>query len=464
MKPVVAIIGRPNVGKSTLYNRIVGRRDALVDNIAGVTRDRLYGDAVWDGRSFVLVDTGGFVTGDDDPFAAHIRFQVEQAVSDADAVIMVLDGKYGLSPFDHELIIWLRTLTKPVFFVVNKIDAPSQEDRLTEFYALGIDNLYPVSAEHAYGTHDLLDDLTAALSFADEPPAENEIAVALIGRPNAGKSSLINRIAGEPRAVVSEVPGTTRDTVDSLYRFRGHTYRLIDTAGIRRKSKVDLRLEKFSIIKALKCLERCDVALIVLDAEQGITDQDIKIAGYAHERACGSIFLVNKWDLVEKDTHTVKKFERQLYETAKFLHHAPVLTVSALTGLRMNKLFPTIETVFSQYDSRIGTGKLNRIISDAVQHNEPPLHNGRRLKFYYSTQISQKPPTFVSFVNYPSAVHFSYQRFLINQIRIKSGLEKTPLRLLFKLRTGKIDFAKREAKREKKKPFSDKRKRPKTRR
>ena len=464
MKPVVAIIGRPNVGKSTLFNRVVGRRDALVDNMAGVTRDRLYGDAVWDGQSFMLVDTGGFVTGDDDPFAAHIRFQVEQAVSDADAVLLVLDGKYGLSPFDRELILWLRTLSKPVFFAVNKIDAPSQEDRLTDFYALGVDSLYPISAEHAYGMNDLLDDLTAVLPFTDVQPADNEIAVALVGRPNAGKSSLINRIAGEPRSVVSEVPGTTRDTVDSLYRFHGHTYRLIDTAGIRRKSKVDLRLEKFSIIKALKCLERCDVALIVLDAEKGITDQDIKIAGYAHDRACGSIFVVNKWDLVKKDTSTVKQFERQLYDAAKFLHHAPVLTVSALTGMRVNKLFPTIQTVFKQYDTRIGTGLLNRIISGAVQRNEPPLHKGRRLKFYYNTQISQRPPTFVSFVNYPEAVHFSYQRFLLNQIRTQSGLDKTPLRLFFRLRTGKIDYAKRAVKREKKRPFSDKRKRSRSRR
>lgn len=446
MKPIVAIVGRPNVGKSTLFNRIVGRRDALVDNAAGVTRDRLYGDAVWDDRSFVLVDTGGFITGDDDPFAGHIRFQVEQAVAEADAVMLVLDGKYGLSPFDHELIQWLRTVSKPVLFTVNKIDNPAQEERLFEFYALGLDTLYPLSAEHGYGVHDLLNDLMAALPAHQEEQTSNGIAIALVGRPNAGKSSLVNRIVGQQRAVVSEVPGTTRDAVDIVYQHRGRTYRLIDTAGIRRKSKVDLKLEKFSIIKALKSLERCDVALIVLDAEQGITDQDIKIAGYAHERACGTIFLVNKWDLAPRDTVTPRQFEQQLLDAAKFLHHAPVLTVSALTGLRLDKILPFVNKVYDQYTTRVGTGRLNRIISDAVYRNEPSLHKGRRLKFYYSTQIAQGPPTFVSFVNYPDAVHFSYQRYLVNQIRIHTGLELTPLRLFFRLRTGKIDFAKRDKK------------------
>ena len=460
MKPVVAIVGRPNVGKSTLFNRIVGRRDALVDNTPGVTRDRLFSEAVWDEQRFIVVDTGGFITGDDDPFAGHIRFQVEQAVAEADAVFLVLDGKYGVSPFDHEMILWLRNVSKPVFYIVNKIDGLAQEEKLFEFYALGIEMLYPVSAEHGYGVHDLLNALTAALPYSEIKIDSHEIAVAMIGRPNAGKSSLINRLVGQERAVVSDVPGTTRDTVDMLYEHQGRTYRLIDTAGIRRKSKVDLKLEKFSIIKALKCLERCDVALIVLDAERGITEQDIRIAGYAHERACGSIFLVNKWDLVDKDTQTAHKFEQQVLEAAKFLHHAPVLTVSAFTGLRVKKIFPTVNKVYEQYVTRIGTGQLNRIINEAVQRNEPSLHKGRRLKFYYTTQISQSPPTFVSFVNYPDAVHFSYQRYLVNQIRSQAGLVLTPLRLFFRLRTGKIDFAKWD----KKKRLSQKNKRSSNRR
>lgn len=460
MKPVVAIVGRPNVGKSTLFNRIVGRRDALVDNKAGVTRDRLFGNATWDEHAFILVDTGGFITGDDDPFAGHIRFQVEQAVADADAVILVLDGKYGLSPFDHELIQWLRIMAKPVFFTVNKIDSPSQEERLSEFYTLGLDTLYPLSAEHGYGVHDLLTALTAVLPPDQDPQTDDTIAIALVGRPNAGKSSLINRIVGQQRTVVSEVPGTTRDAVDIVYQHQARTYRLIDTAGIRKKSKVDLKLEKFSIIKALKSLERCDVALIVLDAEKGITDQDVKIAGYAHQRACGTIFIVNKWDLIPKNSITPGQFEQQLLDAAKFLHHAPVVTVSALTGLRLHKIFPTIEAVYDQYATRVGTGKLNRIIAEAVQRNEPSMHRGRRLKFYYSAQISQCPPTLVSFVNYPDAVHFSYQRYLVNQIRNQTGLELTPLRLFFKQRSGKIDFAKRD----KKKRLTPKRKHTKNRR
>lgn len=444
MKPVVAIIGRPNVGKSTLFNRIVRRREAIVDNLPGVTRDRLYGEAVWEERSFLVVDTGGFLSGDDDPFAPHIRRQVEQAVTESDAVVMVLDGRQGLSPFDRDLTLRLRSVQRPVFYVVNKIDGPAHEALLHDFYALGLDPIYTLSAEHGYGVPDFLDDLVAALPAPAPDPEQIDpeaVRVAVVGRPNAGKSSLINRLLGQERMVVSEVAGTTRDAVDTLLQRQERAYRFIDTAGIRRKAKVDLKLEKFSIIKALKSLEACDVALIVLDAEQGITEQDIRVAGYAHDRGCGAVFVANKWDLVDARILTPHQFTRTLRESARFLPHAPVLTVSALTGQRVAKVFPLIDSVFTQYTTRIGTGVINRIVTEATQRNEPPMHKGRRLKFYYTTQVNERPPTFVTFVNHPEAVHFSYHRFLLNQIRLQTGLDQTPLRLIFRQRTGKIDFA-----------------------
>ena len=446
MKPVVAIIGRPNVGKSTLFNRITRRRDAIVDDRPGVTRDRHYGDAVWDEHDFILVDTGGFISGDDDRFAAPIRLQVEQAVTEADVVVLVLDGKGGISPFDRDLIDWLRTIEPPVFYTVNKIDGQEQEDRLYEFYALGTASLYPVSAEHGYGVPDLLDDLVKTLPVFEGEDNQHIIRIAMVGRPNVGKSSLINRLLGEERLVVSDVPGTTRDAIDTVCQWQGRSYLLIDTAGIRRKAKVDLKLEKFSIIKALKRLERCDIALVVLDADPGITEQDIKVAGYANERGCGTIFVANKWDLVNAEELTPRRFEHRLRDAAKFLHYTPLLTVSARTGKRVVKLFPLIDQVYAQSTTRIGTGQINRIITTAIERTEPPLHKGRRLKFYYTTQISDAPPTFISFVNYPDAVHFSYQRYLLNQIRSASGLDKVPLRLYFRQRSGRIEFGKKKTK------------------
>jgi GTPase len=444
MKPIVAIIGRPNVGKSTLFNRITRRRDAIVDDRPGVTRDRHYGDAVWDRHEFILIDTGGFVSGDADNFAASIRYQVEQAVAQADAVVLVLDGKGGVSPFDRDLVNWLRTRQQPIFYTVNKIDGPSLEQQLFEFYALGVEPLYPVSAEHGYGMTDFMDDLVGVLPPSQTEPDPDSIRIALVGRPNAGKSSLANRLVGQERLLVSDTPGTTRDAVDTVCQRGGRAYRLIDTAGIRRKSKVDLKLEKFSIIKALQSLERCDVALVLLDAGLGVTDQDIKVAGYAHDRGCGAIFVVNKWDLVDKAAVTPRKFELQLREAAKFLPFAPVVTVSALTGQRVNKIFPLVDQVYAQYTTRIGTGQINRIVNQATLRTEPPLHKGHRLKFYYTTQISERPPTFVSFVNFPDAIHFSYQRYLMNRIRTETGLDKVPLRLYFRQRTGKINFGRKK--------------------
>ena len=444
MKPIVAIVGRPNVGKSTFFNRITRSRDAIVDDFPGVTRDRNYGDATWNDVVFTLVDTGGFLSDDKDDFANEIRFQVLQAIEDADVIILLLDGKAGISPYDRDIVEILRTTKKPVFYAVNKIDGLEQETNLYDFYSLGIKKLYPVSAEHRYGVHDFLDDLILAFPKFDSVQTEDMIKLAVVGRPNVGKSSLINRILGEKRLLVSDIPGTTRDAIDSVCNIDGKPYLLIDTAGIRRKGKVSKKIEKFSIIKALRSLDRCDVALIVMDADEGITEQDINIAGYAFERKCSCIMLLNKWDLVEKDSKTAKKYYEQLKIESKFLSFAPAITISALTGLRVPRIFTYVDEVYNQYAARIKTGQLNRIMELAIKKNEPSHFRGKRLKFYYAAQVTAKPPTFVCFVNYPDAVHFSYKRYLINQIRERAGLDKTPIRLLFRRRTGRIEFGKKK--------------------
>jgi GTP-binding protein len=439
MKPIVAVVGRPNVGKSTLFNRITGTRDALVSDLPGVTRDRHYGEARWNDVEFILVDTGGFSGGDD--FAKQIQRQVMEAIAHADTILHVMDGKQGLSPFDRDIIDLLRPIAKPVFYAVNKIDGEEQEDRLYEFYRLGLDQIYPISAEHRYGLSELFDDLVNALPApaVDAPtvPETDLIRLAVIGRPNVGKSSLINTLLGEERLLVSDIPGTTRDAVDTLCRLNGRPYLLIDTAGIRRKAKVTRKIEKFSIIKALRSLERCDVALIVLDAGEGITDQDVKIAGYAYERGCGCVFVLNKWDLVGGDRRVSETMVRDIRRTAKFLSFAPTVTVSALTGLRVMKIFKRVDDVYQQYLRRLGTGRLNRILETAVRQTPPPLHRGRRIKFYYATQVAVKPPSFLFFVNYPEAVHFSYKRYLINRIREEADLRQTPIRLLLRKREGR---------------------------
>ncbi len=422
-----------------------------MDDLPGVTRDRNFGNALWDEVVFTLVDTGGFARGGEDLFADQIRKQVHLAIEDADVIILMLDGKRGISPFDTDLAAILRNTDRPVFYVVNKIDGIEQEVQLYDFFSLGIEKAYPVSAEHGYGIPDFLDDLVGTLPDFTGETSDEMIHLAVVGRPNVGKSSLINRILDEKRLLVSDLPGTTRDAIDSVCTINGQKYVLIDTAGIRRKSKVSQKLEKFSIIKALKSLDRCDVALIVIDAHDGITEQDIKIAGYAYERGCGCIFLLNKWDIVEKDSKTAKKYFEQLKIEAKFLNFSPVLTISALTGSRVFKIFKNVDDVYHQYSVRIGTGPINKILERAIKRNEPSLHKGKRLKFYYAAQVSSKPPTFVCFVNYPEAVHFSYRRYLINQIRAEAGLDKTPLRVIFRQRTGRIEFGRQKNARKTKK-------------
>ncbi|MEE8416409.1 MAG: ribosome biogenesis GTPase Der [Desulfobacterales bacterium] len=441
MKPIIAIVGRPNVGKSTLFNRITRSRTALVDNLPGVTRDRQYADATWDDVEFTLVDTGGFIEKDEDDFAQQIRFQIGQAIEDADVILLVLDGKTGVSPYDKDMIDLLRSGGRPTFYAVNKIDGVEQELNLYDFYRLGIDKLYPVSAEHGYGVPDFLDDLTADLSklfsASSSDKAGEIIKIAVVGKPNSGKSSLINRILGKARVLVSDTPGTTRDAIDSLCKINKKSYLLIDTAGIRRKGRVSKKLEKFSILKALKSLERCDVALVIIDANEGITEQDIKVAGYAFERRCGLILLLNKWDLVKKETNTVKQYYEQLKMEAKYLNFAPAMTISAKTGLRVPKIFQLVDEVYDQFATRIGTGTLNRIVEKATRKTQPSLHRGNPIKFYYATQTSSKPPTFVCFANFPEGIHFSYKRYLINQIREQAGLDKTPLRMIFRKRQGR---------------------------
>ena len=434
MKPVVAIIGRPNVGKSTFFNAVTRSRDAIVDDFPGVTRDRHYGDASHEGVDFTLVDTGGF-SGKEEVFSHQIQSQIFQAIDEADAVILMLDGKSGISPYDRDMVTILRKIEKPVYYVVNKIDGQEQEKQMYEFYKLGIEHPYPVSAEHKYGILEFLDDLVKEMPVTETIDTEDMIKVAVIGRPNVGKSSLINRILGEDRHIVSDVPGTTRDSIDSVCTVEQQKYLLIDTAGIRRKGKVSEKIEKFSIIKALRSLDRCDIALIVLDAKEGITDQDTSVAGYAFERGCGCILLLNKWDLLEKDKDTVKVYYNELRFATKFLNFAPILTISALTGQRVSKIFNQVNAVYEQYQAKIGTGKLNQILTRATEKTVPPMHRGKRIKFFYSTQIATKPPTFISFVNYPEAVHFSYKRYLINQLREETGLDKTPIRLYFRSRS-----------------------------
>jgi GTP-binding protein len=443
MKPVVALLGRPNVGKSTLFNRITRSRQALVDDFPGVTRDRHYADAKWNDVEFTVIDTGGFISTDEDYFASQIKDQLTAAADQADVLVFIMDGRAGLSPYDRELADFIRRLAKPVFYLVNKIESHRQNDELAEFYSLGIDNFIPISAEHGIGVGDFLDDLVEALPEFEpvEEDEESRIKIAIVGRPNVGKSSLANRLFGEKRVVVDAKAGTTRDAIELSVKYKGREFILVDTAGIRRKGKVTQKLEKFSILKSLKSLDECDVALILIDADEGITDQDITIAGYAEDRGCGALFLINKWDLLDGDRKSVKKYMEDLRYKAKFLSYAPAMTISALTGQRCHRILDEVVKIHKEYCHRINTGVLNRIIEDAVYRTEPSLVKGKRLKFFYATQVSTRPPCFVCFVNYPKAVHFSYERYLLNQLRQMIPLSKTPIKLYFREKTGKIKFS-----------------------
>lgn len=433
---IVAIVGRPNVGKSTLFNRISRKRQALVEDFPGVTRDRNYAQINWEDETFTLVDTGGFVSAEGSDIEEQTREQILLALDEADVILFVADARTGLHPEDAVLVDLLRRTSKPVFYAVNKIDGPEQTAHMAEFYELGLDQLRPISAAHGFGIGELMSDLTAVLPEAavseDEIATPGEIRVAIVGRPNVGKSTLVNQLLGAYRVIVSPVPGTTRDAVDSPLEKDGQRYLFIDTAGIRRKGRTKAKLEKISVIKALQSIEKSHVGVILIDPTEGITDQDLHIAGYIQERSRCCLIGVNKWDAFEQDPKRTKQFMEEVRYRFRFLPFAPILTFSALTGKRIGRIIPTIYEIFQQYNQRITTGIVNRVLEQALQHHEPPLVAGRRLKFYYATQASTRPPTFILFCNRPDAIHFSYERYLTNQFREAFGLDKTPIRLTFR--------------------------------
>ncbi len=434
MKPIIAIVGRPNVGKSTLFNRLARKRKAIVEDKPGVTRDRHYAEASWDEHSFILIDTGGFEPAAKERLPQQIREQAEVAIQEADVILFLMDGKEGLMPADVEVAGYLRKIAKPVFYVINKIDGERQEGAVFDFYRLGVEKLYDLSAEHGRGVGDLMDEVLKALPSdrSWEKSTGEEIRVALVGRPNVGKSSLLNKLIGRPRAIVDSSPGTTRDAIDTRLSREGKEYIFVDTAGIRRKSKVTERLEKYSAIKALKSLERCDVALILLDGFEGLTEQDARIAEFAAENGRAIILVVNKWDLVEKETSTMEHYKERIRAEMKTLDYIPILFISALKGQRVSKIFGAIEEVVAEHRKRIPTAELNRWLKGAVQNHPPPLYRNRSVKLYYISQVAVSPPTFALFTNEPRSIDESYPRYLIRRLRENYGFTGAPLRLLFR--------------------------------
>ena len=440
-RPLVAIVGRPNVGKSMLFNKLTGQRLSIVEDTPGVTRDRLYAQAEWRGRTFDLVDTGGIEPGTDNEILSFMRDQAEIAIQNAAVIIFVCDIKTGMTAADHEVAAMLLRSGKPVVLAVNKMDQTGQTNPdIYEFYNLGLGDPYPLSAVHGHGTGDLLDACFDYFPPEEEEEEEDEvIKVAIIGKPNVGKSSLTNRILGQERVIVSDVAGTTRDAVDSYFENETGKYLIIDTAGMRKKSKVDDRIEKFSVLRATMAIERSDVCLIMIDANEGVTEQDTKVAGLAHEAGKACIIVVNKWDAVEKDGKTMKRMEEDIRRDLSYMTYAPVVFLSALTGQRVEKLFEQIVRVNMMANLRVSTGTLNSVLADATTRVQPPTDKGRRLKIYYMTQVGVKPPHFVVFCNDAKLFHFSYQRYLENQIRATFGLEGTPVRLTIRQKGDKED-------------------------
>ena len=430
-KPLVAIVGRPNVGKSMLFNKLTGQRTAIVEDTPGVTRDRIYGDCEWNGRDFQIVDTGGIEPSTDSEMLLFMRRQAEIAIETADVIVMVTDVKVGVTAADEEVANMLKKARKPAVVAVNKCDSVGNTDPMFyEFYSLGLGEPIEVSAVHGHGTGDLLDFCVAHFPEAtEEEEDEGLIRVAIVGKPNVGKSSLLNRILGHERVIVSDVAGTTRDAIDSYFENQFGRYCFIDTAGMRRKSKVDDMIERYSNMRSINAIDRCDVCLILIDANEGVTDQDTKIAGLAHEAGKACIIVVNKWDSIEKDDKTMDHMTADIRRDLGYMTYAPILFISALTGQRVDKLYELINYVAEQSAMRITTGMLNNILADATARVQPPSDKGRRLKIYYMTQASVKPPHFVIFCNDARLFHFSYQRYLENQIRAVFGLEGTPVRL-----------------------------------
>lgn len=430
-KPIVAIVGRPNVGKSTLFNRIGKKRVSIVEDMPGVTRDRIYLDAEWLGREFTMVDTGGIELETSDKILTSMRHQAKLAMEEADVIVFVVDAKTGLTTADQEVATILRSTRKPVILAVNKVDTMKNEHDIYEFYNLGLGDPIAISAANLLNLGDLLDQVIECL--ADYTPVEDTddlIRVAVIGRPNVGKSSLVNALIGEERVIVSDIPGTTRDAIDTHFTKDDINFVLIDTAGMRRKAKIDLPVERYSVIRSLRAVDRADVVLMVLNAEEGVTEQDKKIVGYAHEAGKAIIIIVNKWDLIEKDSKTALRYTDMIRNELAFIQYAPVLFTSALTKQRVNRVTELIKYVADQHSMRVQTSVLNQVIEDATAINPPPSSHGKRLKIYFTTQPDVKPPTFILFVNDPEIMHFSYLRYIENKLRESFGLEGTPIKLV----------------------------------
>ncbi|MGM9540280.1 ribosome biogenesis GTPase Der [Anaerovibrio sp.] len=441
-KPIVAIVGRPNVGKSTLFNQIGKRRVSIVDDMPGVTRDRIYMDAEWLNHTFTMIDTGGIEFEDDDHILKSMRQQALVAMEEADVIVFVVDGRAGLTTADEEVGRMLRNTKKPVILAVNKIDSPQMEAGVYEFYSLGLGEPLGIAASNSLGLGDLLDAVVAAFPETDgEDKEEDEISIAVIGRPNVGKSSIVNALIGENRVIVSNVPGTTRDAIDTHFVSDNIKFMLIDTAGMRRKGKIDEAVERYSVMRSLRAVDRADVVLMVINAEEGITEQDKKIAGYAHESGKGVIIVVNKWDVFpDKDDKSTLRFTEDLRDEIGFLQYAPVLYTSALTGQRIHRITELVKYVADQQSMRIQTSVLNELIRDAVSVNPPPSHRGKQLKIFFMTQADIQPPKFIVFVNDPELMHFSYLRFLENRLRESFGFEGTPLKLIVRGRKEEEDF------------------------
>ena len=431
-KPMVAIVGRPNVGKSTFFNYIVGKRISIVEDTPGVTRDRVYGEANWRGRDFTLIDTGGIEFDESNDISVQMKEQADIAIAMADVIVFITDAKQGVTTADTEIALMLRKANKPVILVCNKADNyGAQAPEIYEFYNLGLGDPYRASSVNAIGIGDILDAIYNELPPKSEDEDEElQIKVAVIGKPNVGKSSLINKILGENRLIVSNVAGTTRDAIDSEFENEHGKYIFIDTAGLRRHSKVDEKIEKYSVARTLLAIERADVCILMIDANQGVTDQDTKIAGEAHEAGKGIIIAVNKWDEYEKQNGTLEKYTKEVYSKLPYLSYAPVIFISAKTGQRVDKLFDMINNVANQNALRVSTSVLNQVLAEAISAVQPPTDKGRRLKLYYMTQASTKPPTFVVFVNDKKLFHFSYERYLVNQLRKEFGLVGTPIRMI----------------------------------
>lgn len=430
-KPLVAIVGRPNVGKSTFFNRIVGQRISIVEDTPGVTRDRLYADAEWCGHSFTLIDTGGLEIKSEDVMWSHIRAQSQIAVETADVIVFMLDGKTGLTHEDYEVAAYLRKSRKPILLVVNKLDN-NEQHLLYDFYELGLGEPIGISAGQAKGLGDVLDEIVKLTGKYETEEKEEALKIAVVGKPNAGKSSLVNKLLGYDRVIVSDIAGTTRDAIDTRIKIGDKEYILIDTAGIRRKRSVEEDLEQYSVMRSLGAVRRADVCLIVIDSSEELSEQDVKIAGYVHEQGKPSVVVMNKWDVVEKDTYTIEKYNRKLKEELKFMDYFIPTYVSAKTGKRVDNLIKLAERAYENASRRISTGLLNDVLREAILTNEPPSKNGKRLKIYYVTEVSANPPTFVIFVNDDTLMHFSYRRYLENALRRSFDFEGTPVRLIIR--------------------------------